>query len=46
MADRVAPTIALTALLRERGADVIRVHDVKENFAALRTAEALLESAL
>ncbi len=45
MADRLAPTIALTALLRERGADVIRVHDVKENFAALRTAEALLESA-
>lgn len=42
MADRNAPTVALTALLRERGADVIRVHDVKENFSALRTAEALL----
>lgn len=46
MADRLAPTVALTALLRERGADVIRVHDVKENFAALRTAEALLGPAL
>ncbi|MEP6822671.1 MAG: dihydropteroate synthase [Chthoniobacterales bacterium] len=46
MADRLAPTIALTALARERGADVIRVHDVKQNFAALRTAEALLEPAL
>lgn len=43
--ERLAPTVALTALLRERGADVIRVHDVKENFAALRTAEALLEEA-
>lgn len=42
VADRVAPTIAMTALLRERGADVIRVHDVKPNVAALRAAEALL----
>lgn len=41
-ANRMAPTVALTALLRERGANVIRVHDVKQNFAALRTAEALL----
>ena len=40
--DRVAPTIAYTALLRERGADVIRVHDVKPNVAALRSTEALL----
>ena len=46
VADRGVPTVALTALLRERGADVIRVHDVKPNFAALRTAEALLASAL
>ncbi|MEO5720711.1 MAG: dihydropteroate synthase [Chthoniobacterales bacterium] len=45
VADRLVPTVALTALLRERGADVMRVHDVKENFAALRTAEALLEDA-
>ena len=46
VADRGVPTVALTALLRERGADVIRVHDVKPNFAALCTAEALLASAL
>ena len=45
LADRIAPTIAFTAMLRERGAEVIRVHDVKPNLAALRSAEALLESA-
>ena len=45
MADRLAPTIAFTAMLRERGANVLRVHDVKENVAALRVAEALLETA-
>jgi dihydropteroate synthase len=43
--DRLAPGLALTALLRERGADVLRVHDVKENVAALRMTEALLEMA-
>ena len=37
--DRLAPTVALTAILRTRGADVLRVHDVKENVAALRTVE-------
>lgn len=42
MKDRTAPTIALTALLRERGANVIRVHDVKENVAAMRAADALM----
>jgi len=41
---RLAPTIAFTALLRERGADVLRVHDVAANAAALRTAEALLSN--
>ncbi|MEP6956819.1 MAG: dihydropteroate synthase [Chthoniobacterales bacterium] len=40
--DRLAPTVALTALLRARGADVIRVHEVQPNAAALRIAEALL----
>ena len=45
MQDRLAPTIAFTALLRERGANVLRVHDVKENMAALRVTEALLEAA-
>jgi dihydropteroate synthase len=44
MEDRLAPTIAFTALLRERGANVLRVHDVKENVAALRITEALLET--
>ena len=37
--DRLPPTIALTAILRARGADILRVHDVKENVAALRTVE-------
>jgi dihydropteroate synthase len=45
MEDRLAPTIAFTALLRERGANVLRVHDVKENVAALRVTEALLKTA-
>jgi dihydropteroate synthase len=44
IADRVAPTIAMTALIRERGADVIRVHDVKPNVSALRVTEALLQT--
>jgi dihydropteroate synthase len=45
MSDRLAPTIALTALLRSRGANVLRVHDVKPNVAALRAADAVLEGA-
>jgi dihydropteroate synthase len=45
MEDRLAPTIAFTALLRERGANVLRVHNVKENMAALRVTEALLKTA-
>ncbi|MDQ2659238.1 MAG: dihydropteroate synthase [Verrucomicrobiota bacterium] len=44
MNDRLAPTIALTALLRERGADVLRVHEVRPNLAALQAAEALRSS--
>ena len=44
MEDRLAPTIAFTALLRERGANVLRVHNVKENVAALRVTETLLEA--
>lgn len=44
MSDRLAPTIAFTAMLRERGANVLRVHDVKENAAALRVTERLLET--
>ena len=42
MRDRIAPTVALTAILRSRGADILRVHDVKENTAALRTVEGIL----
>ncbi len=42
MSDRLAPAVALTSLLRGRGADVFRVHDVKENANALRVTEAIL----
>jgi dihydropteroate synthase len=42
-AERLAPTVALTSLLRMRGGEVFRVHDVKENVAALRVSEAILE---
>ena len=42
MKDRLAPAVALTSLLRTRGADVLRVHDVKENVSALRITEAIL----
>ena len=41
MADRAAATVAFTSLLRDRGASVLRVHEVKENVAALRAAEAI-----
>ncbi len=43
VADRLAPTVAFTSLLRARGGDVFRVHDVKENVNALRASEAILE---
>ena len=42
MEDRLAPTVAVTALLRCRGAEIFRVHDVRENAAALRVVEAIL----
>ena len=38
----LAATVALTALLRSRGAEVFRVHDVPENIQALRVTEAIL----
>jgi dihydropteroate synthase len=41
--DRVWPTVALTALAREKGVRVLRVHDVRPNVAALRLAEELLD---
>jgi dihydropteroate synthase len=37
--ERSAPTVAATALAAERGADIVRVHDVAENVAAVATAE-------
>jgi dihydropteroate synthase len=41
MEDRMAPAVALTALLRSSGANIFRVHDVREHIAALRIAEEL-----
>ena len=43
ISNRLAPGVALTSLLRARGADVFRVHDVKENVYALRVSEAILQ---
>jgi dihydropteroate synthase len=43
ISDRLAPAVALTSLLRTRGADVLRVHDVKENVNALKVTEAILQ---
>jgi len=36
--DRLTPTIAATAVAADRGADVVRVHDVAENVAAITVA--------
>lgn len=41
MEKRRWPTVALTAWLREAGADMLRVHDVKVNVEALRMVEAI-----
>jgi dihydropteroate synthase len=38
--DHLSSTVAGSALAAERGADIVRVHDVAENVAAVRTAEA------
>jgi len=38
--ERLPATVAATALAAERGADIVRVHDVEENVAAVRTTEA------
>src|SRR5216117_1725062 len=43
LSDRLAAAVALTSLLRMRGADVLRVHDVKENVNALKVTEAILQ---
>ena len=42
MEDRFWPGVALTSLCRERGARVVRVHDVKSHTDALRMTEAIL----
>ncbi|SDX81255.1 dihydropteroate synthase [Halopenitus persicus] len=42
--DRLAATIAATALAAERGVDLVRVHDVAENVAAVGTAAATAAS--
>ena len=39
---RVEATVATTALAIAAGADVVRVHDVRENVRAARTADAIL----
>jgi dihydropteroate synthase len=36
--ERLPATVAATALAVDRGADVVRVHDVAENVAAVKTA--------
>jgi len=43
--NRLIPGVALTSLLRARGADVFRVHDVRENVYALQVTEAILQRA-
>ena len=39
--DRLVPTVAFTSLLRVTGAEILRVHDVKQNVEALRVADAV-----
>lgn len=39
---RLSPGVALTALCRQRGASIFRVHDVKPHREALRMTEAIL----
>jgi dihydropteroate synthase len=41
--DRLTPTVAATAIAADRGADLVRVHDVAENVAAIRAATGRLE---
>lgn len=40
--ERTWPTVGLTSLMRERGARIFRVHDVKVNRESLRMTEAIL----
>jgi dihydropteroate synthase len=45
ISDRLIPGVALTSLLRARGADVFRVHDVRENVYGLQVTDAILQRA-
>jgi dihydropteroate synthase len=45
ISNRLIPGLVLTSLLRARGADVFRVHDVRENVYALQVTEAVLQRA-
>jgi dihydropteroate synthase len=42
--ERVAPSVAAALLAVERGAQVVRVHDVKETVAALKVRQATLDA--
>lgn len=42
--ERLVPTVAATALAAERGVNLIRVHDVAENVAAVATAENTIQT--
>jgi dihydropteroate synthase len=42
--ERLSPTLAVTAMAAERGVDVVRVHDVAENAAVLRTVSSASDS--
>jgi dihydropteroate synthase len=44
MEKRRWPTVALTAWMRDAGAEVVRVHDVKPNVEAMRMMEAVREA--
>jgi dihydropteroate synthase len=41
MEDRLWPTVALTAFVREHGARIVRVHEVRPNVEAMRMIEAV-----
>jgi|AntRauTorcE11897_2_1112592.scaffolds.fasta_scaffold00399_10 dihydropteroate synthase len=41
--DRLPPTLGVTAMAAERGVDVVRIHDVVENAAVLRSVDATRE---
>jgi dihydropteroate synthase len=43
--ERMAPSVAAAVLAVERGAHVVRVHDVKETIAALKVRQAMLAAA-